>query len=166
MNTTLKFDRVILVSELNKRFNKVGDMFEVANVLENAFLMRDVKTKNVVGVVSFEDFEKHFVHEENFKGWTSWMPITGFDGQTDAFYRSNGKKVQVKFLTDNVRAEACCNRADEFNLFFGIRLAYRRCLDKALMNKENALNEEMNKINYEIIDNRKIMKRMINSLAL
>ena len=166
MNTTLKFDRVILVSELNKKFNKVGDMFEVANVLENAFLMRDVKTKNVVGVVSFEDFEKHFVHEENFKGWTSWMPITGFDGQTDAFYRSNGKKVQVKFLTDNVRAEACCNRVDEFNLFFGIRLAYRRCLDKALVNKENALNEEMNKINYEIIDNRKIMKRMINSLAL
>ena len=166
MNTTLKFDRVILAKELNENFKKVGDTFEVSNVLDDSFLLRDANTKVSVGVVSFEDFEKHFVHDENFKGWTKWMPLTSFDGQTDAFYRSNRKKVQVKFLTDNVRAEACCNRVDEFNLFFGVQLAYMRCLDKALVNKENALNEELNKINYKIIDNRKIMKRMINSLEL
>lgn len=104
--------------------------------------------------------------DEKFNGWTKWQPITGFDGQTDAFYRTNGKKVQVKFLTNNVRAEACCNRVDEFNLFFGIQLAYLRCFDKALVNKENALNKELDKINLEIIENRKIMKRMINSLEI
>ena len=57
METTLKFDRVILVKELNERFKKVGDVFEIANILDNTFLLRDGSTRVAIGVVSFEDFE-------------------------------------------------------------------------------------------------------------
>lgn len=166
MNTTLKFDRVILTKELNEKFKKVGEAFEIAYILENSFLLRDAKTKTAIGVVSFEDFENHFVHDNNFKGWTSWMPLTGFDGQTDAFYRTNRKKVQVKFLTDNVRAESCCNSKDEFNLSFGIQVAYLRCLNKARLKKRTEYEEKIGIITREIIEDEHIIKKMVNSMPI
>lgn len=164
MNTTLKFDKVILAKEMNEKFKKVGDVFEIANILDNSFLLRDAKTKVAIGVVSFEDFEKCFVHEENFNGWTNWEPMVGFDGQTDVLYRTNHKKVQIKFLTDKVRAEACCCKDDEFNLSFGLQLAYFRCLNKALEKKKYEHESKLKLVNSEIADNESIMKKMINSL--
>ena len=172
METVLKFDRVILTKEINERFKKVGEVYEVASVLDEAFLLRDGKTRIAIGVVSFEDFVKHFVKEESFKGWTQWCPLTGFDGQTDALYRTNRKKVQVKFLTNKVRSEASCNkREDEFNLHFGIQMAYLRALNKSLRNKRDNVLEEMDAlekewyaINHDIAENNNIMERMIDSL--
>lgn len=164
METTIKFDRVILIKELNEKFCKIGEVFEVANILENSFLLRDAKTKVAIGVVNFEDFEKYFVSEPNFKGWSQWTPLTGFDGQSDAFYRTNRKKVQVRFITDKVRAESSRHKEDDFNLYFGIQLAYLRALNKAHSKKKAILEEELKKINCEIIDNEKIMQKMVNSL--
>lgn len=166
MNTVLKFDRVILTKELNEKFKQVGDVFEVANILDNSFLLRSAKTRVAIGVVSFEDFENHFVREESFKGWTNWTPLVGFDGQSDAFYRTNRKKVQVKFLTDKVRAEACrCNK-DDFNLSFGIQLAYLRCLNKAREQQRTALNAELAFVERELAENEAIIKKMVNSLPI
>lgn len=165
METTLKFDRVILVKELNDKIKKVGDVFEVANILENSFLLREAKSKVAVGVVSFEDFDKHFIPEENFKGWTNWIQIVGFDGQNDVCYRTNRRRVQVKFITDNVRSESCCCKDDDFNLHFGMRLAYLRCLNKVMSKKVNKLQEEAFKLSEEIFDNIEIIKKMINSLG-
>lgn len=163
MKTTMKFDRVILIKELNEKFCKIGEVFEVANILENSFLLRDAKSKLAIGVVDFQDFENHFVHEENFKGWTQWTPLTGFDGQSDAYYRTNRKKVQVRFITDKVRAESSRHREDDFNLYFGIQLAYLRALNKAYSKKKIVLEEELKKINSEMIDNERIMQKMVNS---
>lgn len=161
---TLKYDRVILTKELNERFRKVGEIFEIANILDDSILLRDSKTRAALGIISFEELEQYFVHEPNHKGWTQWIPLTGFDGQSDAYYRTNRRKVQVKFLTDKIRAEACCNRVDDFNLSFGIQMAYLRCLNKAWTKKKNEYEEELKRINLEIADNEKIIKRMINSL--
>jgi hypothetical protein len=164
MNTTLKFDRVILTKELNEKFKQVGEVFEIENILEGFFLLRSVKTKVAVGVISFEDFENHFVHEGNFKGWTKWAPLVGFDGQSDAFYRTNRKKVQVKFLTSKVRGEACRCKDDDFNLSFGIQLAYLRCLNKARAIQKAELEEKLKSVNCEIAENETIMKKMVNSI--
>lgn len=164
METTLKFDRVILTKELNEKIKKVGDVFEIANILDNSFLIRDGNTRTAVGVISFEDFEKHFVHEENFKGWTNWIQFMGYDGQSDCFYRTNRRKIQVKFITDKVRSESCCSKEDEFNLSFGLQIAYLRCLNKALTKKATEYEEELKRINREILDNLKIEKKMIGSL--
>lgn len=166
METTLKFDRVVLIKELNEKFSKIGEVFEVANILENSFLLRDAKTKIAIGVVSFDDFEKCFVHESNFSGWTSWTPLTGFDGQNDVYYRTNRRKTQVKFITDNVRAESFLNtkEGDEFNLYFGIQLAYLRALNKAYLKKVAKYEKELKKINTEVVDNERIIQKMINSL--
>lgn len=164
MNTILKFDRVVLTKELNDKIKKVGDVFEIANILDNSFLLREAKSKVAVGVIDFEDFDKHFIPEPNYKGWTRWTQFSGYDGQSDCFYRTNHKKVQVKFVTDNVRAEACCCKNDEFNLSFGVQLAYLRCLNKAMAKKSDELQEEMNRLNKEIYENLKIERKMINSL--
>ena len=164
METTLKYDRVILVKELNDRIWKVGEVFEVANVLDNSFLLREPKLKIAVGVVSFEDFEEHFVHEENFRGWTQWARFVGFDGQNDVYYRTNRRKVQVKFLTDKVRGESFLHKDDKFNLYFGIQLAYLRCLNKALLKKATKYEEKLKKIDIEMVDNERTIKKMISSL--
>ena len=171
MNTTLKFDPVILIKEMNEKFKKVGKMFEVANVLDDSFLLRDGETKVAIGVVSFKDFEEYFVHEQNFKGWTPWTKMTGFDGQSDCIYRTNRKKTQVKFLTSKVRAESCCSKDDKFNLTFGLQMAYLRCLDKALIKKKieymekiAEYEESITEINRDMADNGRIMQKMINSL--
>lgn len=166
MNSVLKFDRVILTKELNDKFKNVGEVFEVANVLEDSFLLRDSRTKVAIGVINFKDFEKYFVHEENFKGWTPWTSLVGFDWQTDAVYRTNRRKTQVKFLTNKVRGEACCNKVNDFNLTFGIQTAYLRALNKAQEQRKIKLEEELKEVNHEIAENNNIMKRMISSLEV
>ena len=166
METTLKFDKVVLIKELNDKIKKIGEVFEIASILDNSFLLRDAKKRVAIGVVSFEDFDKHFVPVNNFKGWTSWMPITGFDGQTDVYYRTNRRKIQVKFLTDNIRAESCCSKDDEFNLSFGLQIAYLRCLNKALVNKKSECERTIKMADSEIKDNEHIIKKMINSLEV
>jgi hypothetical protein len=163
MNTTLKFDKVILTKELNDKFKQVGEVFEVANILDDSFLLRSAKTRVAIGVVSFEDFEEHFVREESFKGWTNWTPLVGFDGQSDAMYRTNGKKTQVRFLTDKVRAECCCTKGDNFNLGFGVQLAYLRCLNKAREIQKAELEKKLKMVNHELAENEVIIKKMVNS---
>ena len=165
MNTILKFDRVVLTKELNDKIKKVGDVFEIANILDNSFLLREAKSKVAVGVIDFEDFDKHFVSEENFKGWTRWTQFVGYDGQNDCFYRTNHKKVQVKFEKDKVRSEACCCKGDDFNLSFGINLAYLRCLTKVMRKRADKHQEEVYRLDKEIYNNNKIIKQMINNLG-
>ena len=136
MDTILKFDRVILTKELNEKFSKIGEVFEIANFLDNSFLLRDARTKVAIGVVSFDDFEKHFVHETNYNNkWTRWIPFNGFDGQNDCMYKTNRKDVEVKFVTDKVRGRSFLHKDDEFNLSFGLNIAYLRCRNKALEKK-------------------------------
>lgn len=167
METTLKFDKVVLIKELNDKIKKIGEVFEIASILnDDFFLLRDGKTRVAVGVVSFDDFEKHFVPVENFNGWTNWILFTGFDGQNDCMYRTNRRKIQVKFLTDNIRAESCCSKADEFNLSFGLQIAYLRCLNKALDKKKAECEKNIKMADSEIKDNEHIIKKMINSLEV
>lgn len=164
MNTVLKFDRVVLTKELNEVFKQVGEVFEIASILDNAFLLRDARTKVALGVVSFEDFNNCFVPEEKRKGWTPWTKFVGFDGQNDASYRTNGKKVQVRFATSKIKAEACCCKGDDFNLAFGIQIAYLRCLNKAFGKQKCVYESMLSKINQEVAENEMILKKMINSL--
>lgn len=165
MKTVLKFDRVVLVKELDEKIKKVGDVFEIANILTDSFVLRDSKTKTALGVVSFEDFDKHFVKEDSFKGWTPWTPIVGISGQTDVLYRTNRRRVQMKFLTDNVRAEACCMRSDDFNLYTGVQIAYSRCYTKALTKRMEEHEGKLKEIKCEIKENNRVLKKLINSLG-
>lgn len=164
METTLKWERVILTKELNEKFNKIGECYEVCNVFDDSFMLRDATTKVAVGLVKFSDFDEHFVHEENYKGWTSWIPFAGFDGQADCFYKTNRRDVEIKFVTDKVRAKSYLHNSDDFNLAFGLNLAYLRCRNKALEKKKSEYEEELKKISKEIADNNRTIEKMISSL--
>lgn len=164
METVLKFDKVTLTKELNETFCVVGESFEIANVLDDAFLLRNAKTKIAIGVVSFKDFEKHFAKAEGFKGWTPWTKFMGFDGQNDCFYKTNGRKVYVKFLANKVRAESCCHRDDTFSLSHGIHIAYLRAMNKVLAKKKAEYEKTLDDINREMAENNVIIKKMINML--
>lgn len=168
MDTIFKFEQVVQVKEMNEKFRQVGNVYEIANILEDAFVLRSADTRVAVGVVSFEDFNKYFVKKDEFKGWTNWTFFVGFDGQNDCMYRTNLKKTQVMFLTSKVRAESCCNNKDVFNLSSGIHFAYLRCLNKAWEKKKDncADADELKKINAEIAENEMILKRMINAMPI
>lgn len=163
----MKFDRVIQTREMNEKFRKVGAVYEIANILEDAFVLRSVDTKVAVGVVSFDDFNKFFCNQNDFKGWTDWTLFVGFDGQNDCMYRTNFKKTQVMFMTSKVRAESCCDNRDVFNLSTGIRFAYLRALNKAWEKKKLECDdaEEIKRIDSEIAENEMILKKMINSMT-
>lgn len=103
---------------------------------------------------------------EKVTKWTKWMPLTDLNGQTDAFYRSNGKKTQVRFLTSGVRAECCCCKDDEFDLSFGIQLAYLRCLTKARTKQRIELEGKLNMVEHEIAQNLTTIKKMVNSAGV
>ncbi len=166
MKSVLKFDRFILTKAFDEKINKVGEAFEIANILDSGFLMRENKTKLAVGVVGFEDLEKYFTKEDEFTGWTEWTQLVGFDGQNDCFYRTNRRKVQVKFVTSKTKAESCCHKEDEFNLFFGVQTAYLRCRNKALSKKKVEYEQKLKEIKCEIAENNTIVRNMIDSLEV
>lgn len=168
METTLEFDKYILTKEMNEKLRKVGDVYEVANISDKGFLLRDNESKVIVGLVSFDDFAKYFVKKDKFKGWTPWTVLVGAYGESDVFYRTNGKRVQVKFVRDKIRAEASCNTKfdDEFNLFFGIQIAYMRGCNKLFQKYKNFYERELTNINREISDNNRYIETMINSINI
>lgn len=164
METTLKFDTVILTKELNDKFKKVGKAFEVANIFEDYILLRDATTRVAIGIVAYDDFVTHFEKEEKFEGWTPWVSFTGFDGQNDVVYKTNRRKTIVKFIKGNIKAESCCHKDDEFNLYTGIQIAYLRARNKVLAKQKAELEESLKKINREIADNSDIVKSMVESM--
>lgn len=147
MESVLKFDRVVLIKELNDKIKKFGEVFEIANVLEDSFVLRETKSRAAVGVISFADFEEHFVHAENFKGWTQWTLLTtDYDEGLTLFYRVKDRhRVQVKSINGCI-GESSCNIkfGDEFNLYTGLNLAFLRCIKKVYLTKINDYHKQIN----------------------
>ena len=157
----LKYDKVTLIKEFGK-MNMVGEAYEIANISDDSFVIRDTNKRVALGVISFEEFNKHFKKVEDVKGWTPWVKFMDEFGNAD-FYRTNFRKVEVKAF--GKRASAACNLAeDEFNLHFGLQLAYCRCLNKMLLDSKKEHQEALKMINSNIKDNRVYMHNMINSL--
>lgn len=167
----MRNDKVVLIKAMDA-LKKVGETFEVANITETKIILRDVNNKVAVGAIGIDDFEIYFKKAEEVSGWTQWEKLTDRVGNVIAHYRTNGKKVQVR-TPDGYRAETTCNKGDDFNLFFGIQLAYNRCLMKSLNDEEVSLMEaiedledELNVIRSAQSETKHTMKMMINSLEL
>lgn len=167
----MRNDKVVLIKGMDN-FKKVGETFEVANITDTKVILREVASKVAVGAVDIDAFEAHFVKPEDVSGWTQWESLTDRKSNVVAHYRTNGKKVQVR-TPDGYRAETTCNKGDDFNLFFGIQLAYNRCILKSLNDEEEVLVNEITSLDKElsVVQSMKseikhTMKMMINSLEL
>lgn len=147
-------DKVILVKEY-ETMKKVGEIFEVANITPTSIVLRDAKTKIAVGAIELSDFDKYFKKPEEMKSYTPWGAIVDPEQNTTAYYRTNGKKVQVrlceKINNKPIQAEASCNKGDDFNLIFGIRLAFSRAMVKYNKNCISKYSQESKR--YEQIIN-------------
>lgn len=161
----LKNDKFMLIEEMGK-LNKVGEIYEVGNITDTSVIMRDAKTKVAIGAIDIDDFGKYFKKPEDVKHYTRWCGMTNALGEVIAYYRTNGKKVQVRMHNmERYRAEAsCCCKYDEFNLTFGIRLAYLRCENKALAETEKTIESSLNSVRYRRLDNQREIKKMLRSL--
>lgn len=167
MNTLFKYDKVVLTKELNERFRKVGDAFEIANILEDSFVLRDAKSKVAIGIVSFDDFERCFVKEESFKGWTKWIEFTtDYESNLKMFYRiKDRRRIQVKSYNGCI-GESCCNIkfGDQFNLYLGLNLAYLRCIKNMLANNIDNYIKNIDNCTSEISDIEYKIKQIISKI--
>lgn len=158
-----KGDKVVLTRELPK-LKEVGEIFEIGDFAGNNVIIREAKSKIAVCAVDIETFNEYFVKPEEVRTWTQWNAV--MSGNGIVYYRTNLKKVQVKIPTElgEVRAECSLTKGDEFNLHFGIQLAYKRAIGKYLLKKEKTLNAELAKVYSVFKDNKNQINRMINSL--
>lgn len=167
----MRNDKVVLIKGMDG-FKKVGETFEIANITDTKIILREVTSKVAVGAIDIDAFEAHFKKAEEVSGWLSWENLVDRTGNVVAHYRTNGKKVQVR-TPDGYRAETTCHNADDFNLFFGIQLAYNRCVMKSLNDEEaelvamiEDLESELNVVRSAQSETKHTIKMMINSLEL
>lgn len=164
MSTVLRNDKVVLIKEFGK-MKQIGQTFEVANFTQDSVVIRNADNKVAVGAININDFDKYFIKAEEAKsiGWTDWNKLIDHKGDTVAVYRTNFKKVQVR-TPDGYHAEASCNKTDEFNLAFGVSLAFNRTNSKYLKERKDFFESELKWVNSEIKKNEDTIGKMLKSL--
>ena len=174
----IKGDKVIQIKEMGK-INSVGNMFEVANFVDTNIVLRDAKTKIAICSIDVDEFNRYFKKADGISGWTGWAQIVDPHGNMVAQYRTNQKKVEVRIPNNMlgypdkkvIRSTATCSHGDDFNLSFGIQLAYLRCEQKYLQNEIDEYNElisdamkQKKECTAQIVENKSIIKKMLSSL--
>lgn len=168
--TIFRGDKVALAKEFDK-LTQIGTVYEVANITtDNKVIIRDTVSKVAIGAIGIDDFEKYFNKLEDTKksGWTEWHRLIDSNDDMIGIYRTNYKKVEVKIgdssknynnknKKDNkmsITGKAFCCKEDDFNLAYGIRLAYMRAIKKSyIKNKEQLLNElDITKLNIHNVE--------------
>ena len=147
----VRCDKFVLKKELGK-LNQIGEVYEIANIVEDYYVLREEKTKIAVATINILELNEYFKPYTPKTNWTKWTPIIDVNGKMIGEYKTNRKK--VLFKCGNYKAEASCNTMDEFNLSTGINIAYTRVLLKKYkeMNIESVqmINECKNRISQLI----------------
>ena len=156
----MRGDRIVLVKEHDK-MKMVGATLEVGNVTETAVVLRNPTTKVAVATVDIDEFYTYFVNE--IKGWTPWTELVVMTGQNIGWYRTNGKKVQVK-THNGVRAEAICNKDDQFSLYIGVNIAVARCNKKVINQTIGEINKHIKELNERLASMECASKQIDNDI--
>lgn len=158
----IKNEKVVLIKPMGS-LATVGNVYEVANFTNKTIVLRDEKSKIAVASVGFDEFEEYFVKKEQAKTWTDWHDVVDREERILGYYKTNGRKVKFKTV-DGIKSESTCCKEDDFNLAFGVRLAYERCGLKMLKQHKSDLEEEVNHIESKIAEQKNVIKRMIRTL--
>lgn len=141
----------------------VGSDYMVADIRAGLIILKDPVTRRAVCGISIEELFNYFVKADEHQGWTSWSILTDYLGNAIGHFRTNRKKVQVR-MWDGVKAEACCHRVDNFDLAFGLRLAYLRADAKRVMKAMDELDKQMNEYCAQLSSIGQEQKHMMASL--
>lgn len=159
--SVLRGDKVVLIKEFENKLKMVGKEYEVANITETSIVLRDAKTKTAVAAVEIDKFDEFFKKPEEVTGWTEWTTFVT-EGSVIGFYRKKGRKVEVRW--NGYKSAAYCSHPDEFSLYFGLNLAYKRCIAKFLKDKQKEYKDMLHVVNGELLDYENAIKIMINGL--
>jgi hypothetical protein len=105
----------------------VGTKFKIIGIDQHS---RITLTNDIIGtgIISYDEYKECFEKiTTNLKpelSWTTWMRY-----KNDIFYRTNGKRVEVKGLKK--KASCSCHPDNKFDIQFGIELATARLFKKA-----------------------------------
>lgn len=136
-------DKIKLVKEIPDGFNKIGQIFRISHIDNGhiTFYLDDT----IAGCMSYDEFEKYFEKVEK-REWSDWSIRKGesaYDPFTGGVYpisslsfRTNGKKVQVRYC--GYKAEATCCSGDKFNIDTGFKLAKCRLIAKMIAGQVDA----------------------------
>ena len=120
----LKGDKIKMVKPICG-FNRVGDVFEVLEILESGIIRYGCDYG--VGIMSYDEFESYFEKKRPLT-WSQWA-IARFEGDNAIYvFRTNGKRIELK--QGNLKASASCHESDEFDLSKGLSLCLARLLVK------------------------------------
>ena len=158
----MRGDRVVLVKEYDK-MKMVGATLEVGNITETAVILRKPADKVAVVAVDIDEFYTYFANE--IKGWTPWTELIITNSQNIGWYRTNGKRVQVK-THNGVRAEATCNKDDQFSLYIGVNIAVARCNKKVINQTIGEINKHIKELNERLASMECASKQIDNDIKL
>lgn len=96
--------------------------------------------------------------------WTQWCKMLNNRNELIGFYRTNGKKVQVRAMNNDIRGEATCNKCDTFNLYIGINIAYMRMVKKVIDETRSEYMKFLDILDKEELDIKHKMKNLINTV--
>jgi hypothetical protein len=139
----------------------IGQTYEIGGFTKNSdyskdmnYVMRSEETKTAIITVSLNELNTYFQPIKQKMKWSDWHTMnTAYCGIVS--FRTNGKKVQVKDTFN--KAEACCNKADIFNLHTGLNIALLRLKLKRL--RQGHINICKNML--ELDEKRKLIKEEI-----
>ena len=149
----IKGEKIRLVRKMGA-FTNVGEICEVIDVAEGGIIsFRFGPGGYHLGCMSYDEYQKYFepvVEEKKPRVWTEWKPAVveycDFSNERclcNVFYRHDGKRVQIKSVGWEVKAEASCHHEDEFDLAKGINLAKMRLIVKILAKQVKEIAEGM-----------------------
>lgn len=141
-------DKIKLVKPMGA-FTNVGEVCEVTDVAEGGVISFRFGGVHL-GCMSYNEYEKYFEKVECVKknSWSEWkrsdISFYNLNDEVvtiDILYRSNGKKVQIKY--DSYRAESTYNKMDTFDFNKGFDLAMKRLIVKYLCGQVKTLAASM-----------------------
>lgn len=161
-------DKVMMIRGM-ERMNMVGEMFEVSGITDNSIVLSREVDGVAVCAADVNTFDKYFVKPKEANVWSDWYELYDDSFNVYAWYRVRPAKgkVEVKIRFGNecmIRKTSTCSQGDEFNLEFGIRLAYNRCMKES--HKRNAAIMEESLAYYKslLVDNKNKTNEIIAAL--
>lgn len=162
-------DKVMMIKGMESMC-LVGEMFEVIGITENSIVLGREVDGVAVCAADINTFDQHFAKPKEMNVWTKWQALYDDNYNIYAWYRVRPVKgkveVKVRFGGTGtfIRKTATCSQGDEFDLEFGVGLAYNRCMKEAFRRNANVMRESMEYYNSLLVDNKNKTNEMISSL--
>lgn len=155
----LKGGKIKLVKEIEELksmgYGNIGDVYEIVDIKNGGIQFKFGGMH--LGIMSYNEFEEYFKkikYEENNKTestpikltWTEWKPCSDVlkndPSAKNYSYKTNGKRVIVKYNLINVTSKNSCHPDDIFDIHIGVELGMAQIKEKMILNTIKKLKDD------------------------